>query len=317
MQRFLRHIPFQLQAVLVDVGASGEIPPQWATLAPYSHYVGFDPDLREIVHPESTPFAKAVMMNLAVTDQPTQTSLQFHLTHSPFCSSTLLPNHAALEQYLYAHLFAVESTTTVQASTLDAVLDQLAIPYAHWLKLDSQGTDVRLFQSLHEERRHKVLAVDVEPGLLDAYQGEDLFPTAHQTLTQQGFWLSHLAVQGTVRGQASTLAKTLGFTPDQLKHYQRALKTSPGWCEARYLRTVAWLEAHHATWDEYLLLAIFACVDNQLAFALDVLTTAQQQHKQTTPLYGEVVSAIREALAHVNRQPTLARRLYRKLRNLL
>jgi hypothetical protein len=55
---------------------------------------------------------------------------------------------------------------------------------------------------------------------------------------------------------------------EKLKSEQQRI--SPGWCEARYLRTLPWLKAHSASEHEYILLWVFAVVDQQFGFALDV-----------------------------------------------
>ena len=61
-------------------------------------------------------------------------------------------------------------------------MDRLSLSGIDWLKTDSQGTDLRIFNSLRPEVRSRVLAIDIEPGLIDAYVGEDLFVDAHKEL---------------------------------------------------------------------------------------------------------------------------------------
>src|SRR6185503_6525843 len=89
--------------------------------------------------------------------------------------------------------------------TLDAVVKRLGLTGIDWLKVDTQGTDLRIFTTLSANVRSGVLAIDLEPGLIDAYQGEDLFVDTHKTLTQSGFWLSNLDVRGVARMKRSTL----------------------------------------------------------------------------------------------------------------
>ena len=130
----------------------------------------------------------------------------------------------------------------------------------------TQGTDLRLFESLAPQMRSRVLAVDVEPGLIDAYRGEDLFVDAHRALTREGFWLSDLVVKGSARMQQASLKQLRR----DAAYAERAVRASPGWCEARYLRTTAWLEQQALDQRTYLLTWIFAMLDSQPGFALDV-----------------------------------------------
>ena len=249
-----------LHPVLVDIGASGEPPRIWAPLIRQSVYVGFDPDLREIRQLPSGSFYRGVILNQAVTSKPQDGQIEFYLTRSPFCSSTLEPDSQSLSNYLFADLFAVEKRVSVDLPCID------------WLKLDSQGTDLRLFNSLRAETRSRVLALDVEPGLIDAYRGEDLFIDAHRELIHSGFWLSNLSVQGAVRMRRAALEQMLavekGLTRDQV---EKSVRASPGWVEARYLRTLEWMAAYDLHQREYALLWVLALLDGQFAFAFDLV----------------------------------------------
>jgi len=259
--------------VLVDVGASEKPPAIWDGIAAYSFYVGFDPDLREIHEDRLSGYYKKIMVNKAVTTDPSTKTTKFYLTTSPFCSSTLKPNPEALAPYIYADEYLIENEAVVDAVTLQEVLRQLALDRLDWLKLDTQGTDLQIFQSLEEDTRARVLALDIEPGMTGAYLNEDMFGDAHAYLIANGFWLSQLNPCGTVRLQRSTWEK-IGlcrnkFNRDFLK---AAFRTSPCWCEARYLRTIEWLRDHNAAEVDYILLWSFALLDGQIGFALDVAT---------------------------------------------
>jgi hypothetical protein len=195
----------------------------------------------------------------------------FYLTHSPYCSSTLAPDAVALADYAFASLFAVEGEASVPATTLEAVLAQYNLPGIDWLKVDTQGTDLRLFQSLSPGTRARVLAVDIEPGLMPAYRGEDDFAAAHTALLAAGFWLSNLRADGAVRMRPATLSHASAAGQRlELADIEHAVRRSPYYVEARYLRTLAALAAVSLSQREYVLLWAFALLDDQPAFALDV-----------------------------------------------
>ena len=257
--------------VLIDIGASGSPPGLWEGIASHSIYVGFDPDSRDLNDVSDGLFLRSLIINRALTDIAGRAQVPLYLTRSPHCSSTLEPDTNALSEYLFAPRFEVQTTTDVACSTLDDVLDGVGLTEVSWIKTDSQGTDLRLFSSLSKSRRDHVMAVDMEPGLIDAYVGEDLFTTCHETMRKSGFWLSSLAVRGAARIQRSTLTREAercsGIDEDLA---QLALKTSPGWCECQYLRTLDFLEEENACERDYLLLWVFAVVQGQWGFALDV-----------------------------------------------
>ncbi len=264
-------VALDIHPVLVDIGASGAPPQIWEPIAHCATYVGFDPDRRELRDIPDGQFARSIIVNEAVTSVSGQDEAHFYLTHSPYCSSTLHPNTKSLDNYLFADLFAVEGEASVPASTMSAVLNRLSLSGIDWFKTDSQGTDLRLFKSLPNEARSRILAVDIEPGLTDFYVGEDVFVDSHAYLTQNGFWLSNLNVCGTVRMSRSTLAVVNGHgIPLDERLAQRTVRKSPGWCEARYFRSIDWLAKSNFSKREYVLLWVFALMDGQLGFALDV-----------------------------------------------
>ena len=272
---------FDLQPILVDIGASGAPPAVWAPIAYRSTYVGFDPDRRDLHDVRDGRYARSIIVNEAVTSAQDLTDVSFHLTHSPHCSSTLPPDTQALADYLFSDLFQVEREASVPASSLSAVLHRLGLPGVDWFKTDSQGTDLRLFQSLPDEVRRGVMAVDIEPGLIDAYQGEDLFVDAHRELLCQGFWLSSLEVKGSVRMKRTTL-EDVASRRSRLTDTDvyLSVRPSPGWCEARYLRTLKSLEDRGALQRDYALLWVFAMIERQWGFALDLANAYEQRFSQ-------------------------------------
>ncbi len=260
-----------IHPVLIDVGASGTTPEIWDSIAQNSIYVGFDPDLREIQELPDDRFHRAIIVNEAIATKEDSAEVLFYLTKSPFCSSVLKPDSKSLANFIFSDYFAIERETSVRATTLNSIIESLSLTGVDWLKTDSQGTDFRIFNSLSKDIRSKVLAVDIEPGFIDAYLGEDLFVEAHKGLVQQGFWLSNLKVFGEVRLKNSTLDKLPQLdsevNPELISFYH---KKSPCWCEARYFRTRDWLAQGSFDKRDYVLLWVFSLLDGQLGFAIEL-----------------------------------------------
>jgi hypothetical protein len=265
-----------IHPVLLDVGAAGPQPKIWQSIARHSRYVGFDPDHRELCQASKAAFYDATIIGEAVTDDEASEVL-FYLTKSPYCSSRLKPDCKSLESFLFSDLFVVERETRVRATNLNETLRRLDLPVVDWIKLDTQGTDLRLFQSLRPEIRNHVLALDIEPGLIDAYEGEDLFVEAHRELTHSGFWLSSIEIHGTIRMRRSTLeyltSRTKNFSETMISETARK---SPGWCEARYFRTLESLAQIGVSQRDYVLLWLFALLDRHFGVALDLAVTYEK-----------------------------------------
>ena len=287
-----------LRPVLVDVGASGAPPAIWRAIAPESAYVGFDPDARELRRDAVRGFRSSLIVPKAVVADDAEAT-PLYLTASPFCSSTLPPDASALADYLFAPLFDVVGTTTTPATSLARVPELASID---WLKLDTQGTDLRIYESVPERVRTPMLALDVEPGLIDAYAGEDFFATAHARLVRDGWWLSDARVLGTVRVRRTSVERLRAHGVDETA-IAASTRTSPGWVEARYLRTIEHLQRSGADARSYQLLSVFAMLDGQFGFAFDVAEAIDSE-----PLRAAAVAALKRNAARAG-----ARRLARRL----
>jgi hypothetical protein len=266
-----------IRPVLMDIGASGQTWPIWNGIARHSIYIGFDPDLREIREEHSSHFYRSVMVNEAVIAGDAS-EVEFYLTRSPYCSTMLPPNPPGTEHWLERDNFAVERRATVKATTINSVMKRLDLSRIDWIKLDSQGIDLRLINSIAPDVLTRVLAVDTEPGLQDTYLGEDLFVDVHRDLARQGFWLSRAVTGGFIRMRRPTLDAVSRITPHIDEPFIRShVRTSPTYFEARYLRTLDWLADHSMSQQEYLLLWIFALIDDQPGFALDIGAAVKQR----------------------------------------
>jgi hypothetical protein len=308
-----------LRPILVDVGASGASPGVWQPLAKHAIHVGFDPDSREMR--EQSQWYQSSVVPEAVTSDPNAADVRFHLTRSPYCSSTLTPDAALVANFFEAERFDVLQDTTAPATTLDKATAKLSLDRIDWLKLDTQGTDLRIYNSLSPQLRDTLLAVDLEPGLRGAYIGEDLFGEIHRQLRDDGFWLSNLRLDGLVRMRSATLSSVQKGAPDLVRtEIERAVRKVPGWVEVRYLRSLEWMTAHAASDRRaHQLLWLFAMADAQFGFALDVW----MQYEQTFGTDGasvamrdEPVRRIRAIRADQRRREhvSLARRAYRRMR---
>ena len=260
-----------LHPVLFDIGASGPPRGTWQLIASRSIFVGFDPDLRDMQERTGTGFYRSVIVNEAVTADKRNEYVTFYLTRSPYCSSTLKPDLEAQADYSIVDLFQVEREVQVKATTLDAILDRLHLERIDWFKVDSQGTDLRLFNSLSPAIRDRVLCVEIEPGLIAGYQGEDVFTDAHRDLIEQGFWLSDLNVCGSTRIRQTSVQRLQQLQPQLGADTVRSrCRETPGWVEATYLRSIDALSGRGAAASDYVMLWAFALLGRQWGFALDV-----------------------------------------------
>ncbi len=246
--------------VLVDVGSSGALDKNWRDFAKYSICITFDADSRETkyLERETDRFKKLYVFPFVLSDKKVKTK-KFYLTHSPFCSSSLEPNMDNLLNYDYAELFKVEKTIALKTITLPEVCKKLKIKNIDWFKTDSQGTDLRLFESLGNKYSDRTIAVEFEPGILDAYKGEDKLWQVLKYMDKKSFWMSDIRIAG---------AKRMDKSVDKYRHLAlSSTPISPGWAEVTYLNdfTNKLLGKR-----EYYLGWIFAMTKGQYGFACQI-----------------------------------------------
>jgi len=258
--------------VLVDIGASGEIDSKWKTFAKHSICLAFDADDREFdfVTKEKSGYKKLHIFNCIVTDTNSD-QIDFFLTSSPFCSSVLLPDCDSLGAWAFAEMFIVEKKVKLKARNLASVLNELKIKKVDWFKTDSQGTDLRLFLNLDESIRNKCLAAEFEPGIIDAYKGEDKLFKIFDVMNNNNFWLSDMNVKGTQRISPNEL-DSISQNSMMKKFIAESMKTSPCWGELTYLNTFN----GSFSIREYLLGWIFSTVMNQHGFSYHLALKAKE-----------------------------------------
>jgi hypothetical protein len=255
--------------VLLDIGASGEIHREWKAIAPYSVCVAFDADDREFAFTENlqSEFRKLYVFN-CIAGEEDKESVDFYLTRSPFCSSLLAPDTEHLNEWHFWELFEKDRVVKLKSRSLFSVIKELKLEGVDWFKTDSQGIDLRLFSNLGEAMIAKILVADFEPGIIDAYKGEDKLYQLFQFMDQRPFWMCNLEVKGAQR-ISRELMETYAGQMDKLN-----LSISPGWAEVSYLNTMK--SPALLTKRDVLLAWVFATIRLQHGFALELIRKNEQ-----------------------------------------
>jgi len=256
--------------VLVDIGASGKIHPKWRLIAPYSICIAFDADLRDMgyIEKENSGYKKLYVYPTIVAEAKSE-NINFYLTKSPHCSSILKPDQKSLGNWAFAPLFEVIDTCSQNAIDLPSVLSELGIKQVDWFKTDSQGTDLRLFKSLGGRMLRKSLIAEFEPGIIDAYIGEDKLCSLMGFFDGQPFWMSNIEIKGTQRFLPNLLKKH--FSDLQQRFVDSCLRKSPCWAEVTYLNS---FEDNTFSSREFLLGWVFATIETQHGFAFELAKRA-------------------------------------------
>ena len=254
--------------VLIDIGASESTHKLWKKFSKYSICIAYDADDRQIGYTEKVTkeFKKLYVYNCIVTNRY-DSKTEFFLTESPFCSSTLEPDTENLKVWAYAGKFKVIHRIELNAKNLNESLKEVNLEKVDWFKSDSQGTDLRLFNSLSKELSEKIIVAEFEPGFINSYKGEDKLSDILKDFENKQFWLSEITIKGPRRITQNQLDKY--FNSSIMKKLaQFSHKTSPGWAELIYIRR---MDEGNFSIREFLLGWIFSTVLNQHGYALQLV----------------------------------------------
>jgi hypothetical protein len=278
IQKILSRDEFiQRPPVLIDIGASGDIHQKWSDIAAYSICIAFDADDREMgyVIKESSGYRKLYVYSRVVTDFPALET-DFFLTTSPYCSSLLKPREDKLRQWEFENLFKVQKTVRLKAVTLPQVLKELGIKYVDWFKTDSQGTDLRLFKSLGYDIVDRIIIAELEPGIIDAYEGEDKLWQVMQYMERHPFWMSGIRVKGSLRLRNDII--TDKKIQKQFSPNLTYIKTSPGWGEVTFINNFN-DDGGLFGIREFLMGWVVAIIEHQFGFALELAVEGKRRFK--------------------------------------
>ena len=256
--------------VLVDIGASESIHKNWRSIENYSIGIAFDPDKREYGYIEKAKsnFKKLYVFNCAVSDSENPET-DFYLTSSPYCSSMLKPYSDKIKVWSFADKFEIVREVKIKTKRLSDVLSTLGLERIDWYKSDSQGVDLRLFNSLSDKVKRNILAAEFEPGFIDSYVNEDKLSKLISHMEKNNFWISGMTVKGSQRITQTQLNNL--YKSSALKKFaQFSHKISPGWAEIIYLNDFQ----NEFTLREYLLGWIFGTILKQHGFALTIIEEA-------------------------------------------
>jgi len=299
--------------VLVDVGSSSGVHQAWRVLAPYSICLAFDPDSREMKSAErqSKQYRKLHIFPYALTDSSSG-SVTVFLTKAPACSSTLKPRHDSLDAYEFKDRFNVVSEVSVPAIQLATALSQVGLEGVDWFKTDSQGIDLRLFQSLGCARLKRVMVAELEPGIIDAYEGEDKLWQVMSYMSEHDFWVSDMRIKGSQRFNRDILNRLSSAEKNYAAHL---LKLAPAWAEMVYINSFASAELGIR---EHLLGWVCAAALREYGFAAEVAVRGMERFEDAIfgELKDEAVRRIRKSYLNFPNWFPLVVRAVRKWRRL-
>jgi len=178
---------------ILDVGAATGIQKHWAPWLPYLRVNGLEPRPEEWKWLNENALPNVTYHNWGLSNACKMEKL--FVTNKPTASGFFQPNPRYAE-FMPARTFGVNKVVWIDCLTYPAFLEHCGLPAQHVIKLDTQGSERLILDTLTAAHWQQLLAVEVEVSFVPLYAGQCLFPEVHGLLTAKGFTLIKLDRHG-------------------------------------------------------------------------------------------------------------------------
>lgn len=178
--------------ILLDVGASGGISDRWKVMDRYLRAVCFEPDERSYAELKCKLGDKDRLINAALHSED-GAEIRFNLAKLPTNSSAFPPNMPFLRQFPDHERFEVVDSVEMKTKCLTIeLLKSEGVDDADFIKVDTQGSELSIFQGAKELLDKYIFGIEVEVEFAPIYKGQPLFTEVDGYLRQMGYELFDL-----------------------------------------------------------------------------------------------------------------------------
>jgi len=175
---------------IVDAGASGGIMPLWKLHHRHLFIIGFEPDARAFDALSGQQNRLVNYFNIGLDQQSCE--IPFYLTRKQENSSCYLPNRDLLDRFPKPNRFDVIEETTLKCRALDEFLNEENLSDVDFVKLDTQGSELKILQGAPSILEQSVFGLEVEVCFNELYKSAPLFSDIDLFVRQFGFELIDL-----------------------------------------------------------------------------------------------------------------------------
>jgi len=160
--------------VCFDVGAAHGLQPQWQKLMHSANFCMFEPNDEAIKNLKSmySLCSNFTFVNCALSDHAGEETLT--VTNAP-TGSTILQINQDSEGFQSSdkNYFLPWKEIRISVDTLADISKKLSLPAPDLIKLDTQGSELKILKGLDEQRLRDLTCVEIEISLIDLYRGQD------------------------------------------------------------------------------------------------------------------------------------------------
>ncbi len=173
--------------IVADVGSADGPEEAWADLAPFIHFLTFEPNPRP-----GQSDGGAQTTNFPIGLWSSSGKRELYITAHPDSSSLLKVNSAFFADYLSKLGMEMVGSAMVDVDTLDNLLSGKPELSPDFLKVDVQGADLEVLKGSRATLAASVLGAKVETSFVEAYVGAPVFGDVDSFMRQNGFVLFDL-----------------------------------------------------------------------------------------------------------------------------
>lgn len=161
-----------------DVGARDGLAHPWSLFKKYISTISFEPDPDEYTSLLSKLNHNDLLLQNALAE--INGSKNFYLTKNRGCSSLYRPNSDLLNNFPDHDRFTIERTLTIDTVKLDDLIQQNKINTLHFIKLDTQGSELDILKGALPSILKNLVGIELEVEFQEMYKGQPTFSEVDQ-----------------------------------------------------------------------------------------------------------------------------------------
>jgi FkbM family methyltransferase len=187
----------RLQAA--DVGAQGGIVEHWLPFLEYLEVDAFEPDPTDYLKQKSKAPANIHWHPYALARESGERDL--YVLNRSSGSSLYPPNNDVLGAFTVDSYCRLKEVKKVNCFSYPDFMRSSGRPAPHLIKLDVQGAELEILESLFVASKKNILAVETEVEFLEVYKGQPLFADVDNFMKSQDFELLDLRTHRAYRAR--------------------------------------------------------------------------------------------------------------------
>ena len=175
--------------IIVDIGASGGIHERWRQYGAGIKTILFEPDYEEFEKLVSKKSENSLVINSALVEK--SKIVDFNICKKQEVSSIYTPNQHLLDRYEDSERFNIERTVSLEADSLDNLLQKENINEIDFIKIDTQGSELDILKGATNFYEN-LIGLEVEVEFIELYYKQPLFSEVNSFIESKGFSLIDL-----------------------------------------------------------------------------------------------------------------------------